>query len=100
MNLEKKKTEFWKKLLTSENDIDISTLNNEVHVGDMEHHDRLAVEQTLARMRGEDPNSAGPSNEQGSATMDRAQMMNVLRNAWDKEGSPFEGQPFDPSAFE
>jgi hypothetical protein len=26
-------------------------------------------------------------------------MQDMLKNAWDAEGSPFKGQPFDPSKF-
>ena len=26
-------------------------------------------------------------------------MQNMLKGAWDAEGSPFKGQPFDPSKF-
>ena len=33
----------------------------------------------------------------GKATSDELKNEDMLRKAWDAEGSPFKGQPFDPS---
>lgn len=34
---------------------------------------------------------------QGLPTTEQEQQMEALKKAWNAEGSPFKGQPFDPS---
>jgi hypothetical protein len=36
---------------------------------------------------------------QGLPTTDEEKQIEMLKKAWDAEGSPFKGQPFDPSKF-
>lgn len=33
----------------------------------------------------------------GEPTSDQIMQQDILRKAWDAEGSPFKGQPFDPN---
>lgn len=37
--------------------------------------------------------------QMGLPTTEEEQQMEMLKKAWDAEGSPFKGQPFDPSKF-
>ena len=35
----------------------------------------------------------------GLPTTDEEKQIEMLKNAWNAEGSPFKGQPFDPTKF-
>ena len=37
--------------------------------------------------------------QQGLPTSDEEKQLEALQKAWNAEGSPFKGQPFDPSKF-
>ena len=37
--------------------------------------------------------------QMGLPTTEEEQQIDALKKAWDAEGSPFKGQPFDPSKF-
>ena len=37
--------------------------------------------------------------EMGKPTSDQLQVMDQLKSGWNAEGSPFKGQPFDPSVL-
>lgn len=37
--------------------------------------------------------------QMGLPTTEEEKQLDALKKAWDAEGSPFKGQPFDPSKF-
>ncbi|CAL1272869.1 unnamed protein product [Larinioides sclopetarius] len=36
----------------------------------------------------------------GKPTIQQSKIQDMLKDAWDRDGSPFKGQPFDPSAVD
>ena len=38
--------------------------------------------------------------QMGKPTSDQQKLMDQLKDGWDAEGSPFKGQPFDPSVLD
>lgn len=40
------------------------------------------------------------NNFSGQMTSDQIKQQEMLRKAWDAEGSPFKGQPFDPNVVQ
>ncbi|KAG7167712.1 nudC domain-containing protein 3-like [Homarus americanus] len=88
IHLEKSEERWWDKLLTSEDSIDLKKINAERDYASLPQEDRQKIQEFLWNKQQQD---------QGKPTSDHLKMESVLREAWNAEGSPFQGQPFDPS---
>ena len=93
ISLEKREPRFWERLLTSECAIDISKLNVEQPYSQMKLEDKMQIEKLVDSKQ----NSAREKTSPNESKFSQAEMEAKLRAAWDMEGSPFRGQPFDPS---
>ena len=84
INLEKdKEGTLWPKLLQNE---ELKTnLSYDKPFTELRNDDKLAVEYAMSQQAQKDQS-------------DR-KLEKLLKDAWDKEGSPFRGQPFDPSVI-
>ena len=82
LHLEKRNHTVWPKLLLSEENSVI--LNNCEGFQELSESDRMAVEYAMKK------NSIKEKEDQ-------AQLNDLLKTAWNQEGSPFKGTPFDPS---
>lgn len=89
INLEKSEERWWNKLLTSEEEIDLDKINAERDYGTLPEEDRSKIQEIVWNKT---------QKEQGKQTSDALKMQSVLRDAWNAEGSPFKGQPYDPSS--
>lgn len=89
INLEKSEERWWNKLLKNEEEIDLANINAERDYGTLPEEDRSKIQEIVWNKHQKD---------QGKQTSDDLKMQSVLRDAWDAEGSPFKGQPYDPSA--
>ncbi|KAL8450343.1 hypothetical protein Emag_003189 [Eimeria magna] len=88
--LEKKRELWWDCLVQGDPIIDTQKVESVKKVEDFDeatqgHIRKIVYEQSLKR--------------QGLKTPEEIQQENILRQAWDAEGSPFKGQPFDPSVL-
>ncbi|KAL8273927.1 hypothetical protein Esti_002250 [Eimeria stiedai] len=88
--LEKKRELWWDCLLQGDPAIDTTKVESVKKVEDFDeatqgHIRKIVYEQNLKR--------------QGLKTPEEIQQEDILRQAWDAEGSPFKGQPFDPSVL-
>lgn len=88
INLEKSEERWWNKLLKKEEEIDLANINAERDYGTLPEEDRSKIQEIVWNKQ---------QKEQGKQTSDDLKMQSVLRDAWNAEGSPFKGQPFDPS---
>ena len=88
INLEKAiDGQMWTKLLKTDTE-NISDVNYERPVSNMNESDKMAVEYALSQQKAK--------NE---TTDDDKNLEKLLKEAWNKEGSPFQGQPFNPSVL-
>ncbi|KAL8432079.1 hypothetical protein ACSSS7_004882 [Eimeria intestinalis] len=88
--LEKKRELWWDCLIQGDPIIDTTKVESVKKVEDFDeatqgHIRKIVYEQNLKR--------------QGLKTPEEIQQENILRQAWDAEGSPFKGQPFDPNVL-
>jgi len=88
INLEKSEERWWNKLLEKEKAIDLNNINAERDYGTLPEEDRSKIQELVWNKHQKD---------QGKPTSDALKMQSVLRDAWNAEGSPFKGQPYDPS---
>ncbi|CAL4067960.1 unnamed protein product [Meganyctiphanes norvegica] len=88
INLEKCEERWWNKLLESEQEINLNNINAERDYGTLPEEDRSKIQELIWNKHQKD---------QGKPTSEDLKMQSVLRGAWNAEGSPFKGQPYDPS---
>ncbi|XP_045101571.1 nudC domain-containing protein 3-like isoform X2 [Portunus trituberculatus] len=89
IHLEKIEECWWDRLLTQHNPIDLQKISAEREYGSLPEEDRSKIQEMMwSRWQ----------KDQGKPTSDQLRMESVLREAWTAEGSPFQGQPFDPSS--
>ncbi|XP_022257564.1 nudC domain-containing protein 3-like isoform X2 [Limulus polyphemus] len=89
VNLDKVQERFWESLLKDEPKIDLKEIDNSRPMEDLDEEAQAKVKELVYNER---------QKQLGLPTSDQKKMENILKEAWDKEGSPFRGQPFDPSA--
>ncbi|XP_026193985.1 nudC domain-containing protein 3 [Cyclospora cayetanensis] len=90
LTLEKKSELWWDCLVQGDPTIDTQKIESVKRVEDFDeatqgHIRKLVFEQRLKM--------------QGLKTPEEIHQENILREAWDMEGSPFKGQPFDPNVL-
>jgi hypothetical protein len=85
--LQKSQERWWKALLEGEAPIDMSKIEPIKPMEDLPDAEQMKIQELLWQ---EEQKRKGivPGN---------SEMEKILRQAWDVEGSPFQGQPFDPS---
>jgi len=88
VSLEKQEERWWESLLKNEPKIDLKHINCERPVEDLPEEEQAKIEELMFDER---------QKKQGKPTIQQLKMEDLLREAWDKDGSPFKGQPFDPT---
>ena len=88
INLEKCEERMWKFVVEGEEEIDTTKLDTSKDLSEFDEDARAAFRKVV-----HDHNQ----KMQGKPTSEEMQMYDILKEAWDKEGSPFKGTPFDPS---
>lgn len=88
--LEKFEENVWNTVIKGDKEIDPKKVDNAKNLEEFDPETQGALRKVLyeqnLKMRGL------PSTEEQA-------QLDILKKAWNKEGSPFKGQPFDPSQF-
>jgi hypothetical protein len=81
---------WWDKLFITDDKIDVQKIDSSVFIDDLSETER----QVVAKMKWDQQQQL--QVDEGST--ERTEQADVLRRAWDADGSPFLGQAFDPSS--
>ncbi|XP_045213540.1 nudC domain-containing protein 3-like isoform X2 [Mercenaria mercenaria] len=90
INFEKKEERWWEAVLTDEPKINVRKIDASRPMTDLDDEAQAKIEEMMYNDR---------QKKMGLPTAKEQKMQDMLKNAWDAEGSPFKGQPFDPSKF-
>ena len=88
--LEKKKEMIWKTVLKGDSEIDVTKVDNSKKMSEFDDETQGALRKVVYEQN---------RKRMGLPTTEEEQQLNMLKKAWNAEGSPFKGQPFDPSQF-
>ncbi|KAK7502002.1 hypothetical protein BaRGS_00006754 [Batillaria attramentaria] len=90
VNLEKKEERWWEAVFVDEPKINTRKIDCSRPITDLDDEAQAKIEEM---MYNEHRKRLGLPQSHEQKTMD------ILKQAWDAEGSPFKGRPFDPSAI-
>lgn len=88
VNLEKVEERWWENLIENEEKLDIKNINPEKPMHDLEPEAQAKIQQLMYDQHRKQLNL--PTSEE-------EKYQDMLKKAWNAEGSPFAGTPFDPS---
>jgi len=90
VTVEKKKNTWWKSALLGGEEIDTQKVDSTCKLEDYDDGTQAAIRKIMFDQH---------QKMQGLPTSEELSQHDMLRKAWDAEGSPFKGTPFDPSAI-
>ncbi|KAH9519754.1 NudC domain-containing protein 3 [Bulinus truncatus] len=90
INLEKKQERWWENVFVDEPKINTRKIDCSRPMTDLDDEAQAKIEEMMYNQR---------QKQLGLPQSHEAKTHDMLRKAWDAEGSPFKGQPFDPSKF-
>ncbi|GFO02309.1 nudc domain-containing protein 3-like [Plakobranchus ocellatus] len=90
INLEKKQERWWERVFLGEAGINTRKIDCSRPMTDLDDEAQAKIEEMMYNQR---------QKQLGLPQSHEAKTHEMLRKAWDAEGSPFKGQPFDPSKF-
>lgn len=88
LNLEKGQENIWKTVLKGDPEIDATKVDNTKNIDEFDSETQGALRKIVYEQN---------RKARGLPTSEEEKQMEMLRKAWDAEGSPFKGKPFDPS---
>lgn len=88
INLEKNQERWWEALLTNEPKISVRKIDASRPITDLDDEAQAKIEEMMYNEH---------QKRLGKPQTHESKVHNMLKQAWDAEGSPFKGQPFDPS---
>ncbi|EEC14659.1 nuclear distribution protein NUDC, putative [Ixodes scapularis] len=88
VNMEKAEERWWDQLLVSEAKINVRAIDPSKPFEDLDEESQAKIQELTYN---------NIQRQMGRKTPKQEKVENLLREAWDKDGSPFKGQPFDPS---
>ncbi|CAF0781724.1 unnamed protein product [Brachionus calyciflorus] len=88
--LEKVQERWWENLLINEPKIDLKNINPEKPLEDLDQESQAKIKQMMYDKQ---------QKQLGLPTIEEQRNIEILKKAWDAEGSPFRGTPFDPSVL-
>lgn len=88
LNFEKRREMWWKGVLEGEPEIDQKSIDNTQYVHEMDDDSQADYQRVMYDME---------RKRQGQPSSKEEETQNILRKAWNAEGSPFQGSEFDPS---
>jgi Spy/CpxP family protein refolding chaperone len=86
--LEKAEERIWGTVFKGDPEIDTSKVNNTKPLQDFDEETQGAIRKIMYEQQ---------RKQMGLPTTEEEHQYDALKKAWDAEGSPFRGQPFDPS---
>ncbi|XP_067642755.1 nudC domain-containing protein 3 [Eurosta solidaginis] len=92
ISLDKSSEIWWERFFTTENSIDVRKIDVERYIDELPDDTQAEIRKLRVQQMEQDG-----LNEEHTCTVSANETMERLRSAWDAEGSPFKGQPFDPS---
>uniref|UniRef100_A0A2C9KWC7 CS domain-containing protein n=1 Tax=Biomphalaria glabrata TaxID=6526 RepID=A0A2C9KWC7_BIOGL len=90
INLEKKQERWWEHVFVDEPKINTRKIDCSRPMTDLDDEAQAKIEEMMYNQR---------QKQLGLPQSHELKTHEMLRKAWDAEGSPFKGQPFDPSKF-
>ncbi|XP_063443965.1 nudC domain-containing protein 3-like [Mytilus trossulus] len=88
INLDKKQERWWEAILTTEPKINVQKIDASRPMTDLDDESQTKIEEMMFNER---------QKKLGLPQSHEKKVHDVLAQAWNAEGSPFKGQPFDPS---
>jgi len=88
LSLEKHRATWWKCFLLGDPEIDTTKVESKKHVHEYDDETQGQIRKIMF-----DQNQ----KSKGEPTSDQIRTAEIMKAAWDQEGSPFKGQPYDPS---
>ncbi|CAL1542829.1 unnamed protein product [Lymnaea stagnalis] len=90
INLEKKQERWWENVFVDEPKINTRKIDCSRPMTDLDDEAQAKIEEMMYNQR---------QKQLGLPQSHESKTQEMLRKAWDAEGSPFKGQPFDPGQF-
>jgi len=88
ISLEKANEDIWGSIIKGDQEIDTSKVDNSKRLNEFDGETQGALRKIVYEQ---------DRKMRGLPTTEEEQQRELLRRAWDAEGSPFKGTPFDPS---
>ncbi|XP_016951554.1 nudC domain-containing protein 3 [Drosophila biarmipes] len=93
ISCDKSKELWWERLFEGDPEIDPKKIECERYIDDLPEDTQATIEKLRVQQLAADKEQS----ELQASNPEQAKTLERLRTAWDAEGSPFKGQPFDPS---
>jgi hypothetical protein len=90
LNLEKGSENIWKTVLKGDQEIDATKVDNSKPIDAFDSETQGALRKIMVEQQ---------RKQMGLPSLEEEAQHEMLKKAWNAEGSPFKGQPFDPSKF-
>jgi hypothetical protein len=90
VTLEKADEQIWKTVIKGDAEIDATKVDNSKPISAFDDETQVALKKIMVEQQ---------RKAMGLPSTDEEKQMEVLKQAWNSEGSPFKGQPFDPKKF-
>ncbi|CAF0719294.1 unnamed protein product [Adineta ricciae] len=91
ISMEKAMERWWENFLVDEKKINLKHILPEKSMEDLNQEEQMKIHQMMYDQR---------QKAMGLPTSEEQKYQDIMKQAWDAEGSPFKGQPFDPSLME
>ena len=88
LNLEKAQERIWGTVFKGDTEIDTSKVNNTKPLQEFDDQTQGAIRKIMYEQQ---------RKQMGLPTTEEEKQLDALKKAWDAEGSPFKGQPFNPN---
>ncbi|XP_067005129.1 nudC domain-containing protein 3 [Anabrus simplex] len=88
LHLEKTGDRWWDALFVSEPKIDLKNIDASRPMDDLSQEEQMKIQELMWNHE---------RKQKGLPTSDEMDMQKIMKEAWDKEGSPFLGKPYDPN---
>lgn len=88
ISMEKCENRWWNSLLKTEPKINVNEIDNSQPFEELDEESKAKIQQLMFDEQ---------QKATGKPTSEQIKLESVLKAAWNAKGSPFEGQPYDPS---
>ena len=88
--MEKANEVIWKSAFKGDKEIDTKKVDNSKRIDEFDNETQAALNKIVYEQN---------RKRNGLPTTEEEKKLEQLKEAWNKPGSPFAGQPFDPSMF-
>ncbi|KAF8786923.1 nudC domain-containing protein 3-like [Argiope bruennichi] len=89
--LQKIQERWWDSFFIGEPKINLRAIDPSIPYEDLDQESQAKIEELMYNEH---------LKRLGKPTIQQSKIQNILKDAWDRDGSPFKGQPFDPSVLD